>query len=385
MRRIYRRRHGGGEQIYSALADPEKLKEKYGRVYGTDLCPGRSGEVDWQSMVIKYKVQEVFAFGDLFMNRIDNVLENIDSLAITGHVHPDGDCVGSCLALYNYVKLNYPKVAVDVFLEQPTDKLAFLAGFDEINSLYDTRRIYDVMVCLDSASLERIGAAKKYFERAYHTINIDHHISNTKFAEDNYVFPNSSSACEALCGFLDREKINRDIAIALYTGIVYDTGVFKYSSTGPETMRLAGWLMEFGIPTEYIIDESFYSKTYEENRIFGYAVLNSTLCFDGKFIYSYISAAKMKEYNVSSRELEGIVSQLRLTKGVEAAAFLYELEEGKYKLSLRSKRNVDVNAIAALFGGGGHTKAAGATMNGTLDECLAALLEQVEKIMQGAS
>lgn len=315
------------------------------------------------------------------MNRIDNILENIDSLAITGHIHPDGDCVGSCLALYNYVKRNYPKLEADVYLQEPTDKLAFLAGFEDINSKLDKNRTYDLMVCLDSASLERIGSARKYFDSALCTISIDHHISNTEFAEENYVFAESSSACEALYSFLDPAKINRDIAICLYTGIIYDTGVFKYSATSPDTMRLAADLMEYDIPTEYIIDESFYSKTYEENRIFGYAVLNSTLCFDGKFIYSYISAAKMKEYDVSSKELEGIVSQLRLTRGVYAAAFLYELEPGKYKLSLRSKKEVDVNKVAAVFGGGGHTKAAGATLLGTLDECIGALLREIEKVI----
>lgn len=315
------------------------------------------------------------------MNKLDNVLENIDSLAITGHVHPDGDCVGSCLGLYTYVACNYPKMDVDLFLDEPTSKLNFIANFDKINSSFDTGKRYDLMICLDCASLERTGNSLPIFESARHTMNIDHHISNTEFAEENYVYPKSSSASEALYGFLDPEKLNRDIAIALYTGIVYDTGVFKYSCTTPETMRVAATLMEFNLPTEYIIDESFYSKTFEENRIFGYAVLKSTLCFNNRFIYSYISAEKMKEYNVSGKELEGIVQQLRLTKGVKASAFFYETGENEYKLSLRSKDDIDVNAVAQVFGGGGHIKAAGATLKGTLEECIAALLGEIEKVI----
>ena len=315
------------------------------------------------------------------MIRFDEILNSISSLAITGHIHPDGDCVGSCLALFNYVRKNYPDIECDVYLQRPTDKLSFLKGFDKIDSSLEKEKEYDLMVCLDCASLERLEKSAGYFESAKKTLNIDHHISNTLFADENYVFADYSSACEALYGFLDPEKIDRDIAICLYTGILYDTGVFKYSATSPATMRLVADLMEYDIPAEYIIDESFYSKTYEENRIFGYAVLNSTLCFDGKVIYSYISAAKMKEYNVSSRELEGIVSQLRLTRGVEIAVFLYELESGKYKLSLRSKGDKNVNEIAAAFGGGGHVKASGATLYGSLNECIDSILAQIEKII----
>lgn len=315
------------------------------------------------------------------MKNLSQMLEDVTSVAITGHIHPDGDCVGSCLSLYNYIKLNFPETCADVYLQEPTDKLAFIEGFDEINTSLDKEMAYDLMICLDCASLERIGKAKKYFDTARHTVNIDHHISNTAFADENYVFAEYSSACEALWGFIDHDKIDRGIAIALYTGILYDTGVFKYSNTSPDTMRIVADLMEYDIPTEFIVDESFYAKSFEENRIFGYAVLNSTLCFDGKFIYSYISAEKMERYNVSSRELEGIVSQLRLTRGVEAAAFLYELGPGEYKLSLRSKNEVDVNKVALAFGGGGHKKASGATLCGNLEDCISALLKEIEKVI----
>lgn len=313
------------------------------------------------------------------MNRIDNVLENIDSIAITGHVHPDGDCIGSCLALYTYVSLNYPKLVTDVYLEEPSQKYSFVKNFDRINSKYDKNISYDLLVCLDCASLERIGEAKKYFDTARLTISIDHHVSNTKFADENYVFPNSSSACEALYGFLDPEKINWDMACALYTGIINDTGVFKYSCTSPETMCLAAALMKYNIPTEHIIDESFFAKSYDENRILGYALVRSVRCFNDQVIYSFISAEKMKEYNVTGKDLEGIVAQLRLTRGVRVAAFIYETGVDEYRLSLRSKDDYDVNNVAAVFGGGGHAKAAGATLRGPVKECMAKLLTEIKK------
>lgn len=313
------------------------------------------------------------------MPKMKDFLENVNSLCITGHVRPDGDCVGSCLGLFLYVKKNYPGVDVQLYLEEPSEKLAFLKGFEQINSFYPDHEAFDLMICLDSASRERIGKAEKYFKNAKHTVNIDHHVSNTMFADENYVDGQSSSASEEIYKFMDAALIDRDVAIALYTGIIYDTGVFKYPSTSPLTMQIAGELMKHDIPTDRIIDESFYAKTYEENKIFGYAVLNSHLAFDGRVIYSTITQKELKEFGVSSKELEGIVSQLRLTKGVIASAFLYETTAGDIKLSLRSIAPFDVNMIAQQFGGGGHVRAAGATLKGTLEESVTQVLAAMEK------
>lgn len=314
--------------------------------------------------------------------KIQDFLNGVKSVAITGHLRPDGDCVGSALALYNYLLLNFPDIETDVFLEKPTDKLAFIKNFDKINSEYDLDREYDLMFCLDSASLERIGKAERYFKTAGHTVNIDHHISNPEFADENYVFGGGSSCCEFLYGFMEPDKIDRDIAIALYTGIIYDTGVFKYPSTTPQTMRVAADLMEFGIPTNFIVDESFYAKTYDENRIFGYAVLNSTLVCDGKIIYSYVTKDTLKQFGVSGRELEGVIAQLRLTKGTQCAICFHEIDNHHYKVSFRSNEEVDVNALAMKFGGGGHERASGATMDGTLDECIEKVLAEAAKMVR---
>lgn len=313
------------------------------------------------------------------INKIDELLKDIDTVCITGHISPDGDCVGSNLALYTYINNNYPNIRTDVFLEPPTSKLAFIKNFDQINTSYDKEEDYDLIICIDAASKERIGKAVKYFDAAKKTVNIDHHVSNEGFADIDHVIPESSSSCEVLFDLLDKEKIDRDIAIALYTGIVYDTGVFKYSNTSPKTMRIAAELMEFDIPTAFVIDESFYSKTYDENRIYGYAILNSKLCHEGKVIYSYITRETMKEFHVSKSELEGIVSQLRLTKGVECSIFVYELDNGTCKVSLRSGEYVDVNKIAHEFSGGGHVRAAGCVMKGEIMECIERLVEETGK------
>ncbi len=315
------------------------------------------------------------------MIRIDEVLNGIDKLAITGHVHPDGDCVGSTLALYNYVKKNYPQINVSLFLEKPSEKLAFLKGFDEIISDYPVKDGFDLLIALDSASFDRIGKADKYFKKSKKTICIDHHVSNEGFADENIIVPDSSSASEVIYDLLFPDKLDRDIAICIYTGIVFDTGVFKYPSTSSKTMEIVSKLLMYDIPADYIIDNSFYLKTYNENRIMGYALINSKLAFDGKVIYSSISRKDMCDFDVTNNEIDGIVPQLRLTDGVVVAVFSYETAAGNIKFSLRSIDPFDVNKVACAFGGGGHVRASGCTLQGTLEDTMPKVLAEIAKYL----
>ena len=313
---------------------------------------------------------------------ISDFLNGIHNVAISGHVNPDGDCVGSVLAVYGYIKKNHPEIEADVYLEKPTDKLAFLKYFDVIDTGFSKDRTYDLMICVDCASRIRLGEAVRYFDTAAHTVNIDHHVSNPGYADENFIFGGLSSCCEALYSFMDPEKIDRDIAISLYTGIIYDTGVFKYDSTTPNTLRIAADLMEYGIDSNFIIDESFYAKTYDENRILGYALQKSRLTCDGKIIYSWLTNAELDEFCVSASETEGIIAQLKLTKDIHIAIFIRETAvPGELKVSFRSDETADVNRIAALYGGGGHVRASGATYTGSIEDCIAEMLKAAEDIL----
>ena len=177
----------------------------------------------------------------------------------------------------------------------------------------------------------------------------------------------------------DKEKINLDIATAIYTGMIHDTGVFQYSSTSPDTMRIAGDLMEKGVDFSNIIDESFYQKSYIQNQVMGRVLAESIMLLDGKCIVGYMKLRDMDFYGVKPSDLDGIVSQLRLTKGVEVAMFIYEHESQVFKVSLRSNGSVDVSKIASYFGGGGHVRAAGCTMNGTCHDVINNLSLHIEK------
>ena len=161
--------------------------------------------------------------------------------------------------------------------------------------------------------------------------------------------------------------------------MVHDTGVFQYSCTSPETMRIAAKLMEKGIPFTKIVEESFYEKTYVQNQILGRCLMESILLMDGKCVIGVVKKKMMDFYHVEPKDLDGIVQQLRIIKGVEVAIFIYEVKPQEFKVSLRSKGKVNVNEVASYFGGGGHVLAAGCTFHGSVYDVMNNLLEIIEK------
>ena len=313
------------------------------------------------------------------MNIYEEVKE-AKTIGISGHIRPDGDCVGSCMGLYLYLKKVCPTAAIQVMLEKPADVFSCISGIDDISS--DFKPItekFDVYIALDSEK-SRIGDAEIFFDQAKKRINIDHHISNANGSGDvNYIVPTASSASELVYDVIgDKSAMDADIAKALYIGIIHDTGVFQYSNTSPKTMKIAAELISYGFDFSELIDKTFYEKTYIQNQILGRALLESILFMDGRCIVSMIDKKTMAFYNADSHDLEGIVNQLRNTKGVECAIFLYQTDTLEYKVSLRSNGEVDVAKVASFFGGGGHVRAAGVTMQGTFYDIVNNLSAQIE-------
>jgi phosphoesterase RecJ-like protein len=240
-------------------------------------------------------------------------------------------------------------------------------------------KVYDLFIALDCADASRLGFSYGLFEKATTTCCVDHHISNVGYGNENYIVPEASSTAELVYRLIDKEMITKEIAECLYLGIVHDTGVFQYTSTSPETMEAAADLMRKEICASQIIDKTYYEKTYAQNKILGKALLDSQLLLNGKCIASSITRETMEEFGVIPKDLEGIVSQLRVTKDIEVAIFIYELNENEYKVSLRASGDVNVSQVAVTFGGGGHVKAAGLTMTGTIPEIIAQLTAEIEK------
>ena len=293
---------------------------------------------------------------------IDQLLLNKKSVAVSGHVRPDGDCVGSCMSVYNYVSTYYPDIDVHVYLDPIPNIYKFMKNTDRIEQV-DRENIpeYDLFVCVDCHEAGRLGDAGRVLKKAREVFCIDHHLGECGFPGDSYIFPEASSACELVAELMPIEKVTEEIAECLYTGIVTDTGVFQYPSTAPKTLRKAAELMEKGIPFSRIIEKTFFEKTYDQTMVFAHALLKSQLHMDGRIITSYISRAEMEQFNVEPKHMEGIVSQLRNTKDVDVAIFMYETTNEGYKVSTRAGADCDINLaeICSSYGGGGHAKAAG--------------------------
>jgi len=313
---------------------------------------------------------------------IENELLNAKKVAIAGHIRPDGDCIGSCTALYLYLndcRKDLGLNQVDVYLEPFGQEFNILSGTEDIRHNCDYDDVYDLFISLDCSSPDRLGCAVKYFNSAKRTVCIDHHITNVRFADINHVVADASSTCEVLFNLMDSERISREIAQSLYIGIVHDTGMFKNSSTSDKTMEIAARLLRKGIDFTRLIDETFIQKSYMQLQILGKCLIESMLIIDGKVIVSSIDRKTLDFYGASFADLNGIIDQLRTAKGCEVAIFIYETNDNEHKVSLRSNGIVDVSKIAYHFGGGGHIRAAGCTMVGTVQDIINNLTPHIEE------
>ncbi len=310
--------------------------------------------------------------------KLIKLISAAESIAIIGHKKPDGDCIGSILGLYNYISDNFDKKTVDVYAEAFPSSFRFLSGARKIKHEI-AKNSYDLAISIDVSDTDRLGKYAEIFNNSITTFCIDHHVSNKGFGDISYVDGNASSAAEVLCDLLDMDKFSDKTANCLYLGIVHDTGVFKYEATSRHTMELGGRLIELGAKHTYIIDETFYKKTYKQNMLMAKTILESMQYLDGKVIYGYISKGTFKQFKATNMDTEGIVEQLRLTDGVEVAIFAYQTGKNDYKFSLRSKTFVDVSRIATDMGGGGHVRAAGFDVKGELDDILGVVLGKIKQ------
>ena len=297
--------------------------------------------------------------------------EGAGHIGISGHIRPDGDCVGACLSLWKYLKNALPESAeITVYLDKPPKTFELLNGYDDIvTDCSGALPAHDVYFVLDSVP-DRIGDPKKYFDAAVKKINIDHHISNEGGGDINHMRPEIGSVCEVLYDLYDKRYVDEDVAKAVYIGMIHDTGVFQYSSTTPDTLRKASELIAYGFDFSRIIEETFYQKTYIQSQIMGRCLMESVRFMHGHCIVSVIDKKTMDFYGVGSEDFEGIVNQLRNIKGTDCAIFMYSVGVMEYKVSIRTTDNVDAAKVVSHFGGGGHAKAAGCNMKGTYHDCV---------------
>jgi phosphoesterase RecJ-like protein len=322
---------------------------------------------------------------DVAMNRAIEVIESATSVAIVCHVAPDGDALGSLIALA--LALDARGVPVQASWDDESNELPakydFLPGADLITPRNDVRPP-DVAIAVDCATAERMGKLGDRMKKAKVLVNIDHHVSNTKFGPVNVVDEKSSSTAELILHLLSRmgASITPEIATCLYTGLVTDTGSFGYASVTPRTHAIAAFLIQRGVDVADVSQKLFESYRFSFLKVLGRTLNRATLETDPTFVLSYLSQDDLKELGVTMDDTDDVIDTLRAVRESDVTVLLKERDDGKWKGSFRSKGATDVGAIAEQFGGGGHRLAAGFEVDMTLEEAIEAIRQALKSASQ---
>lgn len=310
---------------------------------------------------------------------IKNKIMESKKILITAHVNPDGDAIGAGLALLSGIEKFNKNCEVKFVLQDKTpDRVKFLE-LEKRAEMYDADKKYDIdiAICVDSATLTRIGDVEKAIKNIF-TINIDHHISNPEYGDINYV-ENVSSTSEIIYKFLKFLDVEIDINIgeALYTGLVNDTGNFKHDNVTEETFKMAGDLVKIGVNNSKIVREFLNTKSMAAIKFLGQAMYEMKFDEKKKLAYFYLSNEDFMKNGGRKEDTEEIVENLVSYEKAKVSLFLREDTTGVIKGSMRSKHDIDVNAIAGIFGGGGHRKASGFTSELPVEEIVRIILEKL--------
>jgi bifunctional oligoribonuclease and PAP phosphatase NrnA len=304
---------------------------------------------------------------------------------ITAHVDPDGDAVGSCLGLK--LALNQLGKTADVVLESPLPAtLLFLPESGTIRRPEEIRKKYDAAFVLDSSSLDRAGnVAERCLNPGAKVAVIDHHWGNERFGDIRLVNPESSATAELVYDLIEllRVSISPEIAECLYTGILSDTGGFRYANTSSRTLRVAAKLVERGANAPRVAEALYATKTAPSLRILGLALASLETKSGGRIGAMTISRAMFEIAGATPEDADGIVQYAKSLVGARVGILVQEVAPNEIRASLRSDGTVDVNAVASRFGGGGHRNAAGLRVRGELERVRSDLFQALEQAMNG--
>ncbi len=313
------------------------------------------------------------------MNEIAEFINGGNSFAIISHISPDGDTMGSAAALLYALKKMGKKGKWFCEGEVPQDFMKI----EEIASLVceSDAESFDSVICVDISSIDRMGNCIDLFRRIPRKAQIDHHITNTMFADTNLVREHSAASFIVL-ELLDFMGVELDehIARALFVGVSTDTGRLSHADVTADEVELTAQLYRHNIKQNELTDTLFRTTTLAKTRINGRAAQHIQTALDGRVTYSYLEYDDYAEVEAASSDSEGVIEMCRSVEGTEVAFFLRQVHNG-YKVSMRCTTDHDVAAICESFGGGGHKLAAGCTIDGTLWDVIMQLLRKIEEII----
>lgn len=309
------------------------------------------------------------------------VLRTHARVAVLTHTNPDADTLGSGLALGMMLASIGHDATVYASMPLPPDVLG-MPGVETLIPIEEFQADGRLVVCVDCASIARVAITAEQLAGAARVLNIDHHPTNTDFADLNVVLPQASSTSELIWDIAQELGIepSRDAATCLYVGLATDCGFFSFNNTTPRALRLAAALIELGVSPEQVYRSVVQSRTAEQLRLIGAVLADLRTDLDGAVVYGLISNDLFQRTNTSYNDTEGVIDALRTLRGARVAVLLRDSPSGT-RVSLRS-HDVDVRAIAIRFGGGGHVSAAGCTINADLQTATAQVLAEVRALLQ---
>ena len=303
-----------------------------------------------------------------------------NSILLASHINPDGDSIGSMLAIGLALKKLKDKDVKLVKTDNIPSNLNFLPKIDEIETI-DVHQDIDLLITLDCSDFDRLGKSREILEKAKFIVNIDHHVTNENFGQINIVEDRASSTGEIVYNLLSslNMEIDSEIATCIYVAISTDTGSFKYESTSANTHIIASELLKHDININEIIVNLYQNRSLEKTNLLIKA-LNSIELYENNTVgFVSITQDMLNETNSDLNDSDGIIEFIRDISSIEVACILKEVSGSEIKAGLRSKRFVDVSKIAATFQGGGHPRASGCTFYGDVLNAKLSLLEEIKK------
>jgi len=319
--------------------------------------------------------------------QIAELLRSQNSFLVLTHYRPDGDAVGSQLALAILLKGLGKQVEAWNDDDVPA-KFRFLPQSNLITRPPAEPKDFDVVLAIDTSTWQRLGSAAQRIGHKKYFINIDHHVSNEKFADINWIVPQAPASGQIAFDLIKRGgfKLTREIATCLFAAISTDTGSFSYGSTTAESLRVAAELVDTGIDVGEICRHVYESYPYARLMLLQKALAQLQLTDRNRIAYTWVTTEMYEESGAKREDTEGLIDYARAIDGVLVAILFEEMAEpGKIRISLRSKHpRIDVNSVARRFGGGGHREAAGARISGQPRETEGKVLAAVSEALAAA-
>lgn len=310
-----------------------------------------------------------------------------DRFLVVSHVNPDGDAIGSTLAVGHMLQSMGKQVAmvnegaVPAKFQMLPDCGSILDFGSAVSG--DARPLFDGVIAVDCADYERIGRVREWFPDSVPLLNIDHHPTNDAYGTVNVIHPEAAATAQVLYDLVETCGLSwsKELATCIYTGLLTDTGGFRYSNTTPKVMQIASDMLRHGVNGNVLADQLLEKLTHSHITILRKALSNLIFTPDRRIAWMSVSLDDIREAGADGGDMDGLVNYPRNVEGVEVGMLFKQSAESQYKVSLRSAGLADVAAVAQTFGGGGHVRAAGCTVAGSLEEVVRRVVAEVERAL----